>query len=236
MALPRMDSVTYSLKLPSTAEELKYRPFTVKEQKALLIANESEDTDTIQNAIGGVIKDCCFEKIDPWVLPAFDVEYIFLQVRAKSVGDKVDIQVQCPDDNETMVPVSIKISEVNVEMHVGHTNEIQLTDTIKLIMKYPTLKDIGMVQTMEGGQTAQIFDLIEACVQQVIEGDEIHERIDMSTEDLNGFIESLTNEQFDKVTTFFDTMPKLSHAVKVKNPNTGKSGEVVLEGFQSFFA
>ena len=236
MALPRMDSVTYSLKLPSTAEELKYRPFTVKEQKALLIAIESEHVDTIQYAIGGVIKDCCFEKIDPWVLPAFDVEYIFLQVRAKSVGDKVDIQVQCPDDNETMVPVSVKISEVNVEMHVGHTNEIQLTDTIKLIMKYPTLKDIGMVQTMEGGQTAQIFDLIEACVQQVIEGEEIHERIDMSTEDLNGFIESLTNEQFDLVTAFFDTMPKLSHAVKVKNPNTGKTGEVVLEGFQSFFA
>jgi len=235
MALPRMDSVTYTLKLPSTDEEVKYRPFTVKEQKALLIANESEDNDTIQNSIGSVISDCTFQKVDPWNLPSFDVEYIFLQVRSKSVGDTVELSIQCPDDNETMVPISVKLSTINVEMHVGHSREIDLTDKIKVIMKYPTLKDLGMIGSKNSSQSGQLFELVETCIHQVIEGEEIHQDIDMGKEDLTQFIESLSNEQFEKVTDFFETMPKLSHAVKVKNPKTGKSGEVVLEGFQSFF-
>jgi hypothetical protein len=235
MALPRMDSVTYTLKLPSSAEEVKYRPFTVKEQKALLLANESEDNAQVQEAIGNVISNCTFEKIDPWVLPSFDVEYVFLQVRSKSVGETVDIQVTCPDDNETMVPTKIDLSKVNVEMHVGHTNEIDITDTIKIIMKYPTLKDLGRIQQFNSSETGQLFELVETCIYQVIDGEEIHQDVDMGKEDLNGFIESLTNPQFEKITAFFETMPKLSHVVKVKNPNTGKSGEVVLEGFQSFF-
>ena len=228
MSLPRMNSVTYKLKLPSSGEEVKYRPFVVKEQKNLMIANESEDEKIIQQAIGDAISACTFQKVDPWVLPSFDVEYLFINMRSKSVGNSVEVIVTCPDDNETTVPVKVDLSKVNVEMHVGHSNEINLTEDVKLIMRYPTIKDQGQVGSVDGG-TKQFFELVKLCIHQVIEGDEIYQDVDMSSEDLDDFLESMTSEQFEKITTFFETMPKISHAIKVKNPNTGKTGEVILE-------
>ena len=234
MSLPRMNAVTHKLKLPSTGEEVKYRPFVVKEQKILMIANESEDEAQIQQAIGDAITACTFEKVDPWVIPSFDVEYLFINMRAKSVGNTVDVVVTCPDDNETTVPVKVDLSKVNVEMHVGHTNEISLTDDIKLIMRYPNIKDVA-ASSKEGSDTEIMFEMIKKCIHQVIQGDEIYQDVDMASEDLDGFIESLTNDQFDKISDFFNTMPKISHAIKVKNPKTGKTGEVILEGMNSFF-
>ena len=234
MSLPRMNAVTHKLKLPSTGEEVKYTPFVVKAQKILMIANESEDEDQIQQAIGDAITAFTFEKVDPWVIPSFDVEYLFINMRAKSVGNTVDVVVTCPDDNETTVPVKVDLSKVNVEMHVGHTNEISLTDDIKLIMRYPNIKDVA-ASSKEGSDTEIMFEMIKKCIHQVIQGDEIYQDVDMASEDLDGFIESLTNDQFDKISDFFNTMPKISHSIKVKNPKTGKTGEVILEGMNSFF-
>ena len=235
MALPKLNTVTYTLKLPSTGDELDYRPFLVKEQKNLMIAQETEDEDIIQTAVAKSIVDCTFDKIDPWILPAFDIEYIFLKIRSKSVGDKVDLNVLCPDDEETRVPISVDLSEIECTMHVGHTNEIELTEDIKIVMKYPTMKDVMIGGKTGRGETETLFEMIKTCINQVIDGDTIHEKVDMSNEELTDFVEGMTTEHMERITNFFDSMPKLTHAIKVKNPNTGKTGEVVLEGFQSFF-
>ena len=235
MALPKLNTVTYTLKLPSTGDELNYRPFLVKEQKNLMIAQETEDEDIIQTAVAKSIVDCTFDKIDPWILPAFDVEYIFLKIRSKSVGDKVDLNVLCPDDEETRVPISVDLSEIECTMHVGHTNEIELTEDIKIVMKYPTMKDVMIGGKTGRGETETLFEMIKTCINQVIDGDTIHEKVDMSNEELTDFVEGMTTEHLEQITNFFDSMPKLTHAIKVKNPKTGKTGEVVLEGFQSFF-
>ena len=229
MALPKLKTVTYTLKLPSTGDEIKYRPFLVKEQKNLMIAQETEDEKVIQTAIAQSIIDCTFDKIDPWELPSFDVEYVFLKIRSKSVGDKIELNVLCPDDDETRVPVTVDLSEIECTMHVGHSNEIELTEDITITMKYPTFKDISVITG--DTESEKMFEMIK----QSIDGEDIYERIDMSNEELGEFLESMTGEHLEKVQDFFETMPKLTHAIKVKNPKTGKTGEVVLEGFQSFF-
>ena len=233
MALPKLKTVTYTLKLPSTGDEIKYRPFLVKEQKNLMIAQETEDEKVIQTAIAQSIIDCTFDKIDPWELPSFDVEYVFLKIRSKSVGDKIELNVLCPDDDETRVPVTVDLSEIECTMHVGHSNEIELTKDITITMKYPTFKDISVITG--DTESEKMFEMIKQSIDQVVDGEDIYERIDMSNEELGEFLESMTGEHLEKVQDFFETMPKLTHAIKVKNPKTGKTGEVVLEGFQSFF-
>lgn len=233
MALPKLKTVTYTLKLPSTGDEIKYRPFLVKEQKNLMIAQETEDEKVIQTAIAQSITDCTFDKIDPWELPSFDVEYVFLKIRSKSVGDKIELNVLCPDDDETRVPVTVDLSEIECTMHVGHSNEIELTEDITITMKYPTFKDISVITG--DTESEKMFEMIKQSIDQVVDGEDIYERIDMSNEELGEFLESMTGEHLEKVQDFFETMPKLTHAIKVKNPKTGKTGEVVLEGFQSFF-
>lgn len=233
MALPKLKTVTYTLKLPSTGDEIKYRPFLVKEQKNLMIAQETEDEKVIQTAIAQSIIDCTFDKIDPWELPSFDVEYVFLKIRSKSVGDKIELNVLCPDDDETRVPVTVDLSEIECTMHVGHSNEIELTEDITITMKYPTFKDISVITG--DTESEKMFEMIKQSIDQVVNGEDIYERIDMSNEELGEFLESMTGEHLEKVQDFFETMPKLTHAIKVKNPKTGKTGEVVLEGFQSFF-
>ena len=233
MALPKLKTVTYTLKLPSTGDEIKYRPFLVKEQKNLMIAQETEDEKVIQTAIAQSITDCTFDKIDPWELPSFDVEYVFLKIRSKSVGDKIELNVLCPDDDETRVPVTVDLSEIECTMHVGHSNEIELTKDITITMKYPTFKDISVITG--DTESEKMFEMIKQSIDQVVDGEDIYERIDMSNEELGEFLESMTGEHLEKVQDFFETMPKLTHAIKVKNPKTGKTGEVVLEGFQSFF-
>ncbi len=233
MALPKLKTVTYTLKLPSTGDEIKYRPFLVKEQKNLMIAQETEDEKVIQTAIAQSITDCTFDKIDPWELPSFDVEYVFLKIRSKSVGDKIELNVLCPDDEETRVPVTVDLSEIECTMHVGHSNEIELTENITITMKYPTFKDISVITG--DTESEKMFEMIKQSIDQVVDGEDIYERIDMSNEELGEFLESMTGEHLEKVQDFFESMPKLTHAIKVKNPKTGKTGEVVLEGFQSFF-
>ena len=234
MALPKIQTMTYELELPSTAEKVKYRPFLVKEQKILMQAPESEDPDDINNSLATIISQCTFNKVDPWKLPSFDAEYLFLKIRGKSVGDKVKVSVVCPDDNETRVDIDVNLEDVNVTMPLDHSNEIELLENIKLIMTYPTLKDIGAVEKVEG-EVEQLFTMLKRCIFQIHEGDTIHQNVDMDQDELEEFINSLSTEHLDKINEFFDTMPKLTHAIKVKNPNTKKTGEVLIEGIQSFF-
>ncbi len=234
MALPKIQTMTYELELPSTAEKVKYRPFLVKEQKILMQAHESEDPDDINNSLATIISQCTFNKVDPWKLPSFDAEYLFLKIRGKSVGDKVKVSVVCPDDNETRVDIDVNLEDVNVTMPLDHSNEIELLEGIKLVMTYPTLKDIGAVEKVEG-ETDQLFTMLKRCIFQIHEGDTIHQNVDMDQDELEEFINSLSTEHLEKINEFFDTMPKLTHAIKVKNPNTKKTGEVLIEGIQSFF-
>ena len=198
-----------------------------------LIAQESEDEKSMQAAIAKCIEDCTFAKVNAWELPAFDVEYIFLKVRSKSVGETVELGITCPDDNETVVQKKIDLSKIECTMHVGHTNEIQLTDSVKVIMKYPTLKDVGLITG--DSETQALFQMVSANIYQIIDGETIHQRADISDVELEEFIGSMTSQNLDQISNFFETSPKLTHEVSVKNPNTGKTGKVVLEGFQSFF-
>ena len=234
MALPKLNAVTYKLNLPSSGEEVEYRPFLMSEQKNLMLAQESDDDKQVQNAIAKCIEDCTFNKVNAWEMPAFDVEYIFLKVRSKSVGETVELGITCPDDNETTVQKKIDLSKIECTMHARHSNEIQLTDEVKIVMKYHTLKDITLVSN--DSETQALFDMIGNNIYQVVDGDSVHQDIDISKEEMDEFIGTMTTQNLEDITQFFESMPKLTHEVSVKNPNTGKTGKVVLEGFQSFFA
>ena len=233
MALPKLDTPTYELEQPSTGEKIKYRPFLVKEQKTLMMAQESGDDAQVRDALASLITGCTFDSIDPYKVPIFDVEFLFLRIRGKSVGEKIDVSLLCPDDNKTRVNKSINLEEIGVNMKVGHTNEIEITDKIKMIMRYPTINDMEDVDDV--AQLGSIFPMILRCVHEIHDGEKIYNRVDMSEKDLEEFIDSLTGEQFEKVGEFFETMPKVQHAIEVTNPKTKKKGEVVIEGIQSFF-
>ena len=235
MALPKLEAQVYELELPSTGEKIKYRPFLVKEQKVLMISSESEDEKEIRDALAGIISACTFEKVDPFVIPMFDVEFLFLRIRGKSVGEKIDLNLLCPDDNETRVKTTLNLEDVGVNQKVGHTNEISVTDKIKIIMKYPSLNDMVGMSGDENAGFNEVIDMIKRCIDEVHDGETVHNKIDMSESDLDEFIESLTTEQFENVANFFDTMPKVAHSIEVTNPKTKKKGEVVIEGIQSFF-
>ena len=233
MALPKLDSPVYELEQPSTGEKIKYRPFLVKEQKTLMMAQESEDDKQVKEALAGLISNCTFSEIDPYKVPIFDIEFLFLRIRGKSVGETVDLSLLCPDDNKTRVNKSINLEEIGVNMKVGHTNEIEITDKIKMIMRYPTLNDMEDIDDVT--QLGSVFPMILRCVHEIHDGEKVYNRVDMSEKDLEEFIDSLTGEQFEKVGEFFETMPKVQHAIEVTNPKTKKKGEVVIEGIQSFF-
>ena len=233
MALPKLETPIYELELPSTGEKVKYRPFLVKEQKNLMIAMESEEETQLRDSLASIISDCTFNKIDPYEIPMFDIEFIFLRIRGKSVGEKVKLNVLCPDDNKTRVDVEFNLEDIDVHMKKEHTNEISVTDKIKIFMKYPGLKDMTDVKVVQ--ETDQIFTLIKRCINEIHDGETIHNRIDISEKELDEFIDSLTTKTFEDLGTFFETMPKVMHILKVKNPKTKKKGEVVIEGIQSFF-
>ena len=233
MALPKLDSPVYELEQPSTGEKIKYRPFLVKEQKTLMMAQESEDDKQVKEALAGLISNCTFSEIDPYKVPIFDIEFLFLRIRGKSVGETVDLSLLCPDDNKTRVNKSINLEEIGVNMKVGHTNEIEITDKIKMIMRYPTLNDMEGVD--DPTQLGSVWPMILRCVHEIHDEEKVYNRVDMSEKDLEEFIDSLTGEQFEKVGEFFETMPKVQHAIEVTNPKTKKKGEVVIEGIQSFF-
>ena len=234
MALPRLKTLTYELNLPSTGQSIKYRPFLVKEQKNLMIAQESEDTKLIENAFADIINDCTFGEIDPYKMPLFDIEYVFLRLRGKSVGEKIKLNVLCPDDEKTRVDVEINLEEVAIQMHGDHTNVVEVTDSISVIMKYPSLSDMDGFDA--SGRVESLFDMLKRCVHEIHDGDDVYARVDMSEKELNEFIESMSTEQFENLSTFFETMPKLQHAIEVTNPKTKKKGEVLIEGLQNFFA
>jgi len=233
MALPKLDIPKHKLTVPSTQEEIEYRPFLVKEQKVLMIAQESGEDKDIATALGDLVKTCTFGLIDPNINPMFDIEYVFLQIRSKSVGDIVEISVLCPDDEETRVPVKITLSELQVQISVEHTNEYQLNDNIKMVFRYPVLSDLlGVSEKIS--DVEKTFMLLIKCVTEIHHGEEIFNRIDITDKELEEFIDSMSGEQFEGILDFYETMPKLRHVVNVTNPNTEVKSEVLLEGLESF--
>ena len=234
MALPKLDTPTYSLVLPSTGQEIKYRPFLVKEQKLLMMAQESKEQTNIAETMSNVISSCTFNNINPNQIPLFDIEYIFLKIRSKSVGETQEIRVLCPDDGETYGNVTLNLDEIEVQMTEGHTNEINLTDKIKIIMKYPQLKDMRGLDSIDTVQTEQIFSIMKYCIWEVHDGDKVYNRVDISDKDIEEFIDSFDNQQLESILNFFQTMPKIRHPVKVINPKTKVESELVLEGLESF--
>tara|TARA_R100001460_G_scaffold21096_5_gene43252 strand:+ start:1091 stop:1792 length:702 start_codon:yes stop_codon:yes gene_type:complete len=233
MALPKLASAKFELTLPSTGEKVEYRPFLVKEEKALMIAQQAGKSEDIMRAVKDVITSCTFEKVDAEKLPIFDLEYIFINLRAKSVGEIVKLMVTCPDDNTTKVQVDVDLTKIECHKEVGHDTNIRLTDEIGLVMDYPRVSSVTELDL--DNEMESTFEVIKSCVRQVYDSNNVYEKVDMDKNDLDEFIESMTHDQFERVQEFFNTMPKVRHMIKVKNPKTGVDGEVVLEGMQSFF-
>jgi len=233
MSLPVINTPTYELVVPSTKETLVYRPFLVKEEKILLMAMEEEKDSQLNRALKQVVNNCTFEKLDVGKLPLFDLEYIFLRIRAKSVGEVAKISVLCEDDGETYVPVEIDLESIEVEFQEDHSPTIDLTDDISIQMGYPTFEFLNF--KADQTEVNQLFDIIGSSIQRVYEGETVYEKVDFSKKDLKVFLESLTSEQFLKVQKFFETMPRLRHKIEVTNPKTKKKNEITLEGLQAFF-
>ena len=237
MSLPKINTPEYTLHIPSTDEEIKFRPFLVKEEKVLLIAQETGGEQALYHAIKNLVSSCCFGKVDVDALPLFDIEYIFLQIRAKSVGEVANIQVTCPDYDVTTVNIDVNLSLLKVDMDEKHSPKIQLTDDIGLLMSYPNLADVlSMSKTEEDDNTVEkMFGMMQKCMYQVWQGEETHDAIDYSNKDKKDFLESLNHEQFEKIQTFFDTMPTVKYVTEVTNPKTKVKSEIILEGMNSFF-
>ena len=233
MALPKLNTPTYELELPSTGEKIKYRPFLVKEQKILMMAQEGSDENEIAEAMGNLVSDCTFGKIDAKVSPMFDIEYIFLKVRGKSVGDKIELNVTCPDDEKTSAPVTIDIDDIQVHMLEDHTNEVNISGDIKVVLRYPILSDMKNVKA-SSNSVDRVFNVLNSCITSIHFGDDVYNKVDLTEKDINEFVEQFTSEQFDTMVKFFDTMPKMRHIVNVTNPKTKVTSEVVLEGLESF--
>ena len=232
MALPRIDTPTYQLTLPSTQEKIDFRPFLVKEQKIIMMAQESSDEKQMVSAMAKLVSSCTFDKINIYDLPVYDVEYMFLKIRGKSVGESVEINLICPDDNKTQVATKINLEDIQVQMTVGHTNVINITDTIKLYLRHPVFSDATSIGTIDGSEG--IFKLLNKCIVKITYDDTEYQRIDISDKDIEEFIDQLNTEQFESIIEFFNSMPKLRHVVDVINPKTNIKSEVVLEGLQSF--
>jgi|TARA_Y100000033_G_C2737123_1_gene106476 hypothetical protein len=239
MPLPKINTPTYELELPSTGKKIKYRPFLVREEKILIMALESEDTKQISDAIKTVLSDCVMSRgVKVNDLSTFDIEYLFLNVRAKSVGETVEVNVTCPDDGETQVATEIFIDEIKVKKDPEHSNIIKLDDNLSLQMKYPSLNQF-VESNFEVGEDSSDVDkslsVITSCINTVFNEEESWSASDCTKKELKDFVDQMNTKQFKEVEKFFETMPKLSHTIKVKNPNTEVESEVVLEGLASFF-
>ena len=237
MPLPKIATPTYELVLPSTGKKIKYRPFLVKEEKVLILALESEDQKQITNAIKSTLKSCIQTRIKVEDLPTFDIEYIFLNIRGKSVGESLEVLVTCPDDGETQVESTIYIDEIQVQKDDKHTPDIKLDHSLTLRMKYPSLTQFvennfnpSADQTLEAS-----MDIIASCIDVVYSEDESWAAADCTKKELSEWLETLNTSQFKEIETFFETMPKLSHTLKVVNPKTKVENDVTLEGLTSFF-
>ena len=240
MPLPKINTPTYELVLPSNGKKIKYRPFLVREEKILIMAMESEDMKQITDSIVQILGDCILTKdIKVESLATFDIEFLFLNVRAKSVGETVEVNITCPDDGETKVEMEIAIDDIKVQKTRGHKNIIKLDDKLMLKLKYPSLDQFIESNFETSGQTSDVsqsLSMITSCVDAIYNEEESWEAADCTKKELDEFIEQLNTKQFKEVEKFFTTMPKLSHKIKVKNPNTGVESEVVLEGLASFFS
>ena len=239
MPLPKINTPTYELELPSTGKKIKYRPFLVREEKILIMALESEDTKQISDAIKTVLSDCVMSRgVKVNDLSTFDIEYLFLNVRAKSVGETVEVNVTCPDDGETQVATEIFIDEIKVKKDPEHSNIIKLDDNLSLQMKYPSLNQF-VESNFEVSENSSDVDkslsVITSCINTVFNEEESWSASDCTKKELKDFVDQMNTKQFKEVEKFFETMPKLSHTIKVKNPNTEVESEVVLEGLASFF-
>ena len=239
MPLPKIATPTYELEIPSLKKTVKYRPFLVKEEKILIIAMESEDPKQIAESVKNVISSCIITKgIKIEQLATFDIEYLFLNIRGKSVGESVDILLTCPDDGQTQVPMSINLDDIQVEFREDHSRDIKLDENLTLRMKYPSMQEFvkNNFTSEDNISVDDTFDMICACIEQIYSEEESWSASDVTKKELKDFLEQLTSQQFKQIEKFFETMPKLSHSITVKNPNTGVESEVVLEGLTSFFA
>jgi len=235
MALPKVNTPTYELVVPSTDEKVKFRPFLVKEEKILLIAMEAQEQSGILNAVKDIVKSCTFDKFDVNRAPIFDIEYIFLNIRAKSVGEVSTVNLRCPDDNETFVQTEIDLTTVDVQITEGHTNKIELTDEMGIIMQYPTLDSFTDSTTVINA--SNMLDVIASCVSQIYDkkGEDVYDAKDSTKQEIVDFLESLNSKQFLEIQKFFDTMPKLTHTVNIENPETKVKSDITLTGLNDFF-
>lgn len=233
MALPRVNTPDYTLELPSTGEKIKYRPFLVKEQKILMMAQDTKDETQLADAMGTLVSSCTYGTLDASTSPLFDIEYVFLKIRSKSVGSKVDLMVVCPDDEKTQAKVSLDLDDINVTMTDDHINEVQVNDKVKVVFRYPILHDLKGL-TENPTDVDRVFHVLNRCISEIHFGDDVYQRSDMTEKDIDEFVDQLTTEQFERMSDFFNSMPKLRHAIKVTNPKTKVKSEVVLEGLESF--
>ena len=238
MPLPKISTPTYELVIPSTKKKIKYRPFLVKEEKVLIIAMESENTTTIANAVKEVISNCVLTRgVKVNELATFDIEYLFLKIRGKSVGEEVEVLVTCPDDGETKVPTVITLDEIEVQFDEDHSRDIKLDDELSMRLKYPSMDEFVKSNfTLNDIDVDDTFEIVMSCVEQIYNEEESWSTKDCTKKEMKEFIEQLSSKQFKEVEKFFATMPKLSHTINITNPNTGVENEVVLEGLASFFA
>jgi|TARA_B100001094_G_scaffold67139_1_gene63321 hypothetical protein len=236
MALPKLTTPVYELVIPSNDEKIKYRPFLVKEEKLLLIAMESGKQEEVVEAVRGIVEECTYNKLNLGSLPMFDVEYIFLNIRAKSVGEISEVRMLCPDDNETYANAEVNLSEVVVQVEEGHTNKIELTDEMGMYMTYPTINSFVATGITEVS-ASNMLSIIASCIAQIYDkkGEEVFDAKDQTKEELIEFVEQLNTTQFRELQNFFDTMPKLKHEIIVKNPKTGVENNMVLQGLSDFF-
>ena len=236
MALPILDLPTYELEVPSTGKTIRYRPFLVKEEKVLLLALEGEDDKAIEVAVKNLLKGCITSRIKLENLSTFDLEYIFLKIRAASVGEVVEMEVTCLDDNETKIKYNLDLNKVEVIFPEGHSNKIMLTEETGIVMRYPGFD--RFVQNSVSGvdlSTDDIFDIIAESIDQIFQGDEVYDSSTTTKKEFRQFVDGLTTQQFEKIQEFFETAPKLSHSFTIRNPNTGFESTYTIEGLQNFF-
>ena len=240
MPLPKINTPTYELTLPSNGKKVKYRPFLVREEKILIMAMETEDMKQITDAIVQILSDCILTKdIKVESLATFDIEYLFLNIRGKSVGETVDVNITCPDDGETQVEMTINIDSIKIQKTRGHKNIIKLDNDLSMKLKYPSLQQFieSNFETAEAtSEIGQSLSMITSCIEMIYNKEESWESSDYSQKELEEFVDQLNTKQFKEIEKFFTTMPKLSHTIEVKNPNTGVESEVVLEGLANFFS
>ena len=235
MPLPKIATPTYELTLPSTGKPVQYRPFLVKEEKLLVIALESEDNKQITTAIKAVLKACVLTKgIKVESLPTFDIEYLFLNIRGKSVGEIIDLTIPAPDDEKVQINTSVNVENVEVFFPEGHTNEVDLGNDVTLYMKYPSMD--AFIESNFQGKEQDPFDIVIRCIDKIVSGEEVHESKECTKKELKDFLDSMTSDQFKKIQAFFETMPKLQHKLTVTNPESGKESEITLQGLGDFFA